>query len=406
MDLNPLTQRLASLREQAKRKSQVFQQICRQIEDYESQPEQRLIQALNDHVDAWNRVDGRLRSLFIADLKARDQLRDVESAIGSLLNPFNWFDDEQDRLRNSRDALFRQLKESVAQIRSLSSQLAAAKDDWKLAKERLDWFRSFDISSARGEQEILSRQCSQLAGEIEKLERRSAAVDHALRPHIDAINDIERNLDRARSRRLQAEAFQQRLDKASTSYERKRIHDECERVLGTSNPRKAQSEIRPQIERLERDLEKSEARARSTARDASLEVGSIVIDGSNMCFTSAKQFIGLAVLQKVVPDLSSTYAMIVVFDASIRRRLRLDDKSIRDRLGHGVQVHVMPSKEGADETILDLAGVQSDRFVLSNDRYGDFCDKAAVSDGRILTHEIVDGRVFIRSLKYEAFWKP
>ena len=70
-----------------------------------------------------------------------------------------------------------------------------------------------------------------------------------------------------------------------------------------------------------------------------------------------------------------------------------------------MNVHIMPFRENADETVLDLAGALTGRFVLSNDRYADFAEKPAVADGRLLKHEVVDGRVFIRVLKYEVNWK-
>jgi hypothetical protein len=53
----------------------------------------------------------------------------------------------------------------------------------------------------------------------------------------------------------------------------------------------------------------------------------------------------------------------------------------------------------ADETILDLAGMNDRAYVISNDRFGDFNEKLVVRHGRLIRHEIVGGNVFIHDLQ-------
>ena len=62
-----------------------------------------------------------------------------------------------------------------------------------------------------------------------------------------------------------------------------------------------------------------------------------------------------------------------------------------------VRVHVVASKQAADQTVLETAS-PSDAYVISNDRFRDFTDKPAVSGQRLIRHEIVAGKVLIHDL--------
>jgi hypothetical protein len=50
------------------------------------------------------------------------------------------------------------------------------------------------------------------------------------------------------------------------------------------------------------------------------------------------------------------------------------------------KVHVVASRAKADETILDAA-YEPTVWVISNDRYGDYCEKAPVKEQRVVRHE-------------------
>ena len=58
-----------------------------------------------------------------------------------------------------------------------------------------------------------------------------------------------------------------------------------------------------------------------------------------------------------------------------------------------------------NETVLDLACANELTYVLSNDRFGDFNEKSAVRDGRIIRHEIVNGGVFVHDLQLRAAYR-
>lgn len=116
-------------------------------------------------------------------------------------------------------------------------------------------------------------------------------------------------------------------------------------------------------------------------------------------------FIGIAVLETLIPLLSQVCSVVVVFDSAIRRLLRIDDSGVQKRLGCHAKVHIVASRRMADETVLDLADASEHVYVLSNDRFGDFNEKTAVKEGRIIRHEIVNGKVFVHDLQLRASYR-
>ena len=190
--------------------------------------------------------------------------------------------------------------------------------------------------------------------------------------------------------------YQERLARASDSKERWEIHHECESRFGDGKPGKVADKIRKELPARRSERTKLERRLRDIARRASLDVESLVIDGSNLAY-AGDEFIGLFALRTLCAQLTPRYPVQVIFDASIRAKLgHREDATIFEQL-RGLDVHVMGSKEAADELILDTAQART-AYVISNDRFADFPDKSAVQEGRIIRHEIVHDHVIVRDL--------
>jgi hypothetical protein len=45
-------------------------------------------------------------------------------------------------------------------------------------------------------------------------------------------------------------------------------------------------------------------------------------------------------------------------------------------------------------------------YVLSNDRFAEYAEKPAVRDGRVLRHEILNGRILVHDLDVAASFGP
>jgi rRNA-processing protein FCF1 len=139
-----------------------------------------------------------------------------------------------------------------------------------------------------------------------------------------------------------------------------------------------------------------EDRLISISKRASRTIKSLVIDGNNLCYQQ-QNFIGLVALHAVAKNLSRSYPVLIVFDATIRKWLAMNDRDIAASFGDAVKVHVVATKQKADETLLDSA-MDSTTYVISNDRFVDYPDKSAVRDQRVIRHEILNGKVFVHDL--------
>lgn len=274
--------------------------------------------------------------------------------------------------------------------------------------------------------EELKRNCQELAIRAKRrddLKARATAVDEAVksplaewRRYQEDLEEREATVAHLTSELSQKEddiAWLEHLDSeisnTSNSYERAMQHKKCEQRFGEGSPRRAISATREQIARLRSEIQthkhqitgirndmiKTEKRIKTLAQRAARDVQSLVVDGTNCCY-EADLFIGLNALIPLVDELATKFEVIVVFDASIRSRLQAEDSDLRSALPRA-QVHVVASRAKADETILDIADAPTD-WVISNDRFGEYRDKTAVREGRIIRHEIVRGRVLVHDL--------
>lgn len=150
------------------------------------------------------------------------------------------------------------------------------------------------------------------------------------------------------------------------------------------------------LESVRRNLAKAEHRVATTVARGTRNVQALVLDGSNFCYQGGT-FIRLAALGPLCSHLAGIYDVTLVFDASIRRRLGgVTDQALREAFP-GVTVHVVATKTKADETILMVAQDPL-VYVLSNDRFAELGDMPVVNGGRLIRHEIINGRVLVADL--------
>lgn len=269
-------------------------------------------------------------------------------------DPRYWFSPE----RTSKIRELNTHEETLTQLSSKSAQLQEEQRRIKhlSGKQRtdLDRYRSFRSLDAEATVRALTFQLENLNRELEQLRPLMQQVDEQLREPLSRLTGLEQQQKEIERDIDQAEILDQRLSRASSSYERKSIHDECSRIFGCSSPRKVISEKKRQLELICRDIGKLQSRLESISQRATRIIKSLVIDGNNLCY-QYRNFIGLAALLVLAKRLSPSYSVLIVFDASIRSLLRMSDKDIATRLGGLVKIHVVASKKSADETLLDSA---------------------------------------------------
>lgn len=242
----------------------------------------------------------------------------------------------------------------------------------------------------------LDQEISQLEPEVEKLARNKQRIDELIGEHLAALNVARDQICSLNRSISEANELQQQLASAQNSYERKRVHEQCESRFKTGYPLEIVRECRWKLTKVTRDVEKLEQRIHSIIKRASMNVEHVVFDGNNFCY-ERKRFIGLTALFSAVKTIAQKHAVTVIFDSSIRCHLKKSNGEIRGLFPKGVHVSIVPTRTKADETMLTIAK-DAGYYVLSNNHFADFPDMPAVHDKRILRHQIVNGRVMIFDL--------
>ena len=313
------------------------------------------------------------------------------------LDPRRWFSADRIQHAKHRD----EARKRIAQLeRAIADQEAEAGKVLQACQQRqqqLDKHRALDSLELRAKLNALESHLKQLRVELAVIQVDKQKVDILLsaplleqRDLTNRIAGIERDINLA-------ESFDRRLSDASNGYEKAMVHEECSKAFGgEGGPGRVKQKKLRDMQNLLRNLEKVEARLKQIAQIAGRPISKLVIDGNNLCY-EGREFVGLEPLYALTYALADKYRVIVVFDAGICGLLRMNDQQIAYGFPREVIVHVVASKQAADQTVLETAS-DPDAYVISNDRFRDFTDKAAVSGQRLIRHEIVAGKVLIHDL--------
>lgn len=327
-------------------------------------------------------------------------LADLRKAAKVGLNPF--------RLLSSKRA---EAKRAHARKHGeLAAFVAAHEPAWRDAKALESQVGSLEADLARfrslnavAEERARAEAAADLASAQERLGL-AIRVDEGTAPLHRDLEELLRQLGRCMEGIKVAKDFEQALE-GKDPYQSRRIYDACRERFGKTgreSPRQILAELDGNRARLERDVAKLEQRIRTKARQLAIRPRRVVIDGSNMCFRE-KELIGVRALVATagrVAELPGCEAK-VVFDQSTVQRMRMSSHAVAQRFPGGVEVVVSPRDQPADELILRLAEEEG-AYVLSNDRFVDFPDRAAVRSRRVLGHSITDHMVFVADLGLEV----
>jgi len=277
-----------------------------------------------------------------------------------------------------------------------------------LSRELRD-YRDFNV-------EDHERELASVEQEMQRLEKKLDSLEYWEKVAQKKLRSLQKECEVLQGKKLQAENDLQRarrlehqLKLANNSYERAMIHQQCEWEFGDGSPARVAGKLSREIERLERDLKKLEERMEELCRryDRIAQAEHVILDGNNWCY-DGDRFIGLAALKAVIPILAQSpygYRVSVIFDGSICPMLGVGPGVVEDRLLNGIRVdivptvHIVPSRQSADETILRLAEDDPHAYVLSRDRFGDYPDRRAVREDRLIPFELLDGQLFIHELE-------
>jgi predicted nucleic acid-binding Zn-ribbon protein len=354
---------------------------------------------------------GKIDSLEITATNLSRKIADQEVNITNLdgrlhganaakVNPlivWKYFTAEQKQLRSEASRLASELSSAKQQLSKHQGSLHKVRSDINAARKRISDHANFDLNSS--ETRLLS-----LGPEIERLKAAYAAdnaellrIETKIRPHTQELDRLKSELATLNADIARANRFEQDLSSAANSYERAMIHKECEEKFGTGSPKQVISDRRGRIRNLDNNIPKLERRIREELEKLERTIGHLLIDGNNACY-EGQSFIGLRAISALVRELGGRFKTTVVFDASIRAMLKTDTQGIERALGTSVNTHVAPTKSAADEYLLKLADQDNSAFILSNDRFAEYHDYAAVKSGRLFRFMIADGKLMANDI--------
>ncbi|WP_291585567.1 NYN domain-containing protein [Comamonas sp. UBA7528] len=347
----------------------------------------------------------RLKTATQAKLQqARQTLAAADASVKQLapaadlgFDPRYWFSSERAVAKRRLEGAKQELAAFQTNAKDIEIDMSKAMEASSRLETEMDNARKFDPLLAQSAIPALQARLKHIAEQSSELRQRRDDLDVVLREPLEALRQEEHRHATLAATIHRAESFEHELNHAANGFERRQVHERCERELGDGRPshvlRRSQGEIRGIDDR----LRKLRARIERLVRVAQQDIRHIVIDGNNLCY-EGRQFVGLAPLEALVPALAQTYDVTLIFDASIRRKLGLGDAEAASRFPQSVTVHVVASRSQADETVLAVADSNPRAFVLSNDRFVDYPDKMAVKQQRVLRHEIVGQTVHVHDL--------
>lgn len=332
-----------------------------------------------------------MNSKKIEDLKILDQ------KIKSHFSPQYYFSGSQKTLRLERKTL-------ISSVDNLSSILVLKIKSKTKLNAKINKFQSdikrytlLNLQSLKEESEKNIQFLKRLTQEANSILIKKNKVASKLKPITDELSRIDLEIEKTNSIIVKAQNYNAKLDNAFNARERAIIHQECKHYLGDGKPNNIIRRNSGLIKMHQRDLEKLLVRAKKISDKVIRKIDTVVIDGNNMTYENSK-FIGIKALLSSTQILEKDYKVIVIFDSEIRSMLKKSSRSISEEFGDFIKIHIVASKQKADETILDLVSGKLNSYVVSNDRFSDYFDKEAVKNKRILRHEIIDNSIFIHDL--------
>lgn len=343
-------------------------------------------------------IESKIEPLELEIEEYSSQRRLVKARTSTFSIITQWFNDEEKGYQEQIKSLDAQLKYTKEELAQESKHLSKMKVSLIDLESQISEYNSFDVQHVTHELDDIVKIIDILEAKLSQKIERKQDVDAKLSDSLLQIKQLKSNIETAKSFITKAERFDTDLSRANNSYKKAMVHNDCEAALGDGSPRNLIRKHTNHLKKHERDLEKVKKRAVQIGTKASRVINKIIIDGSNLCFSGNDTFVGLNPLIIATNEICKAHKTIIVFDASIRKRLKSNDQSIRQQFNSDIEIHVCASKVKADETILDLGDDDKTTYVLSNDRFSEFNEKEIIINDRVIRHEILDHKIMIHEL--------
>lgn len=396
MDHNPYTAQCATL-----------QNALAAAEARKLKTEQRL---------QWHRafdLDGKVREMSATEHRLKSLRQELDSIMPAVraevhldkflaphaalgLDPRRWFAADRRGKAAELDACRSRQRKLNVQTAQFEEQMESATALLTRQRTEIDRYRTLDPLEEQVALKAVEAEIATIQPEFDRVHKLRDDLDRALEsPRREMAQQCEQA--RALQRDIGgARDLEDRLTRAENSYERAMVHKDCEARFGESKPHRVVERKQRELAAVKRTISKLEDRLGTIRERATREVKTVIVDGNNLCYED-RAFIGLHALRALAAKLDEAYQVVIVFDASARRLFQMGSDEIAAQFGDAAHVHVVATKQKADETLLDAAA-GAGVYVISNDRFREFPEKPAVRQKRLLRHEILNGMVCVHDL--------
>jgi chromosome segregation ATPase len=183
----------------------------------------------------------------------KNNIKLFESKLKSRLNPVNWFDSNQKKIRNEISKREVRISKLNSDIGELSKKLKSIGNNQSATQTNISSYKNFNILNIRTETIEISKELKKLEADLVIVEEKKTSVDLKLMPIINELDKVGIKIQQSSKRLGLAEGFDTDLNNAYNSYDKAMIHEECEESLGESSPFAIIKQEKKKLKRLERD---------------------------------------------------------------------------------------------------------------------------------------------------------
>lgn len=313
-----------------------------------------------------------------------------------LFSLMGWFSSERKNIQN----LYKKENETLYKMGKVIKEekkiLISDEREYKNIEADVEFYYTISETNLRNKLTDLINEFEKTNKILHQMQTKKEHIDEVIKEQKDYLFKLIQDRDKIEHDLSKAKAFENALNTAKNSYERKIIHEKCDSYFSESKPSKIIRIKKREVDSVNRNINKLKERIKTLIERASLNIDSIIIDGNNLCYQQS-EFIGIEPLKIISDILIKNHKVVIIFDYNIRSLLKMNDNNIRMCFNNNIELFISPTKIKADETILDEAEKQS-AYIISNDRFKDFPEKKAFQEQRIIRHEIFGGRIKIRDL--------
>lgn len=395
---NPYTVKEKELENFISKRSAEMEELRKKIAWYQSFDKAAVTKQVDENTDKEKKLSSRIEKLNSEIAKIDETLSQSAQVTTEKRKAKRWgfitFPASNKKIEkpDPRRETFISEKNSKSQERDELNKLLFSQSEL-LRRYSSFYLRNVGAELAEGTREIGNKYV-----ELSEVIKRKTALDAELDPLVKKLTKISKEIEHLQDCVNKAERLITKLNQAPSGYERKKIHEESERKLQNRSPAQFSYTAKKEIANKKRTVKKLKQRIEEILHWEAQEIRSLIIDGSNLCYEGS-QFIGLDALRELCKTLQKEYDVFVFFDGSILEKMCLRSEDDLKAQLSGIKISIVTDSKSADETILNAASHDSTTFVISADRFADYPDKLAVSEGRIIRPRIADKRVILSHLK-------